>query len=303
MTPTVTKTAASIKLHAWTPRKQRGPLKWPGGKQYLARRLLALAPTDITTYVEPFLGGGSLFLNLHCGVYQRALMVDVNPRVANLWTVLQSRQAFPLFYHDICNTPYTEATLLEHQENLSRDLGRIEWAISFMVINRMSRGGFGKTFAWSDRQRGGKPGDQNAWETAILELPAIHLKLQQHPTIICQGDGLPLLSSDIWCDDPKAFCYADPTYLPETLTCKHLYEHILTREQHVQMLESALKIKGRVMISGYHSTLYTEMLQGWRAYAFDIANHCGQGKVKQRRVECVWVNYTPPGLVELQQVA
>lgn len=37
----------------------------------------------------------------------------------------------------------------------------------------MSRGGNGDAFAWSERLRGGKPGDLNGWETRLEMLPAL----------------------------------------------------------------------------------------------------------------------------------
>ena len=38
------------------------PLKYHGGKRYLAKRIIALMPEHIT-YVEPFFGGGSVLLH------------------------------------------------------------------------------------------------------------------------------------------------------------------------------------------------------------------------------------------------
>lgn len=37
-------------------------------------------------------------------------------------------------------------------------------AVGTLVRRRMSRGG-GRSLAWSERLRGGRPGDRNAWET------------------------------------------------------------------------------------------------------------------------------------------
>jgi hypothetical protein len=32
-----------------------------------------------------------------------------------------------------------------------------------------------------------------------------------------------------------------------------------------------------------------ERLSGWACHRFDMPNHSGQGKAKQRRVECLWI--------------
>src|SRR5437016_2495872 len=73
------------------------PLKWHGGKYYLASRIVDLMPPHIH-YVEPFFGGGavllsrdpndeSLWLKPHKGVSEVAN--DINGRLVNFSPVLQ----------------------------------------------------------------------------------------------------------------------------------------------------------------------------------------------------------------------
>jgi len=50
-------------------------LKWAGGKQALARKLISFFPSDIETYYEPFLGGGSVFFRLQPRI---AVLSDLN---------------------------------------------------------------------------------------------------------------------------------------------------------------------------------------------------------------------------------
>src|SRR5262245_58827735 len=84
---------------------QNPPLKWHGGKHYLAARIVALMPRHVH-YVEPYFGGGSVLLARepeeptlwalpHEGVSE--LVNDLNGRLVNFWRVLQGESTFQQF--------------------------------------------------------------------------------------------------------------------------------------------------------------------------------------------------------------
>src|SRR3712207_4353171 len=50
-------------------------LKWAGGKQGIAERLVALFPADFDRYFEPFVGGGSVLFALQPA---KAVVGDAN---------------------------------------------------------------------------------------------------------------------------------------------------------------------------------------------------------------------------------
>lgn len=53
-------------------------LKWPGGKRWFVREYSHIFPSKYNRYIEPFLGGGSVFFHLQPSV---ALLSDVNPDI------------------------------------------------------------------------------------------------------------------------------------------------------------------------------------------------------------------------------
>ena len=60
------------------------PLKFPGSKAWLVRKMLLLVPKDITDFVSPFFGSGVIELN----IAQRGVRVygyDICPRLTNFW--------------------------------------------------------------------------------------------------------------------------------------------------------------------------------------------------------------------------
>lgn len=62
-------------------------LKWAGGKRQLLSEILKYIPTKgITTYYEPFLGGGAVLLHLQPS---KAVVNDTNKELINVYTVIR----------------------------------------------------------------------------------------------------------------------------------------------------------------------------------------------------------------------
>src|ERR1700733_9466940 len=71
------------------------PLKWHGGKWYLAPKIVALMPLHIH-YVEPFAGGLSLLLAKDPeGVSE--VVNDLDGELTNFWRTLQHEDTFAQF--------------------------------------------------------------------------------------------------------------------------------------------------------------------------------------------------------------
>lgn len=85
--------------------------------------------------------------------------------------------------------------------------------------------------------------------------------------------------------DPETLVYVDPPYLRSTRT-RSIYRHeMLTPDEHLLLLTVLRNLPCRVMISGYWSELYAELLNDWRSESF------GAGTRGGRRIEHVWMNY------------
>lgn len=65
-------------------------LKWAGGKRQLLPRILALVPSRVRTYVEPFVGGGAVFFAMATARrFERAVLGDVNGELINCYETLR----------------------------------------------------------------------------------------------------------------------------------------------------------------------------------------------------------------------
>jgi len=80
--------------------------------------------------------------------------------------------------------------------------------------------------------------------------------------------------------------YSDPPYLLRTRTSKRRYRFDYEEGDHVRLLELLKRLPCPVMLSGYPSALYDELLQGWRSVELQVMN---QGGV---RTEKLWLNFT-----------
>src|SRR5438046_2238485 len=82
------------------------PLKWHGGKHYLAQKILSLMPAHVH-YVEPYAGGLAVLLAKNPqGVSE--VVNDLDGELTNFWRVLQSRETFERFQRIVQAIPFSE---------------------------------------------------------------------------------------------------------------------------------------------------------------------------------------------------
>jgi DNA adenine methylase len=81
--------------------------------------------------------------------------------------------------------------------------------------------------------------------------------------------------------------YADPPYVPELRRRCRVYRHDYGVEEHHQLLEVLMNANCMVLVSGYDSTLYNQLLKRWRKVKFFAKTHVDV------REECVWMNFEP----------
>ncbi|HVS71362.1 MAG TPA: DNA adenine methylase [Phycisphaerae bacterium] len=276
------------------------PLKWHGGKHYLASKIIALMPPH-THYVEPYFGGGSVLLAKNPeGVSEVAN--DANRGLVNLWYVLSDPSAFAAFVRIMHATPFSEE-VWEDMSKPWREHGDIKlaprdeeeavaYAVSFFVTCRQSMSGRMKDFAVLSRTRTrrGMNEQASAWMTAVDGLPEVHARLRR--VAILNRPALEVIAGQ---DGEATLFYLDPPYLHETRATTGEYAHEMTADDHQKLLELLCGIKGKFLLSGYDSAMYREFeqRQGWHRHSFDLPNNSAGGDTKRRMTEVVWCNFEP----------
>src|SRR5438105_101804 len=146
------------------------PLKWHGGKWYLAPKIVALMPKHLH-YVEPFAGGLSVLLakDPH-GVSE--VVNDVDRQLTNFWQIMQQERSFDSFRRILQAVPFSES------EWKSADLPSqdpIEAAVRFFIRCRQSLAGRMDCFALLSRTRTRRAMNEqaSAWLNAVEGLSAV----------------------------------------------------------------------------------------------------------------------------------
>lgn len=264
----------------------RPPVKWHGGKYYLARRIVNFFPPH-RIYLEPFGGGGSVLLNkepVEVETYN-----DLDRRITRLFRVLRDQGA--TFQEKVRLTLYSQIEF-EDAAIYPENATDVEKALYDFIRWRQSFGGKGQQWSYTTtRARGGMAGDVNAWWTAIEGLSQIIERLRR-VQVICQ-DALEAIPRF---DHPEAVIYCDPPYVHSTrdANSRDIYGVEMSDEEHRLLARLLNRCKGKVLLSGYPSKLYENLYGDWHLVTFEIANHSAGGKTKARQTECLWMNYSPP---------
>ena len=264
------------------------PIKWHGGKHYLAPKIIALMPTHVH-YVEPYAGELSVLLAKNPdGVSE--VVNDIHGGLTNFWRMLQQPDTFAEFVRMCEATPFSEAEWQNANDPPLYPNDPIHKARLFFVRCRQSLAGRMDSFAplSRTRTRRGMNEQASAWINAVDGLAAVHARLRR--VVILNRDSLDVIRQQ---DGPETLFYLDPPYLHETRATTGEYEHEMDKADHLALLNTIGGIEGKILLSGYRSDLYDKFAHdcGWSRHEFDLPNNSAGGKSKKRKIECVWKNY------------
>lgn len=265
------------------------PLKWHGGKQYLAKQIVSLFP-EHTHYVETHFGGGAvLFEKPVDQVCDHSEVVnDLNAELTNFWKTLQTPAKVSKLKRILEATPFSESIWKESVESSPRS--DVQRAAAFFIRFRQSRQGLGRDFATMSRNRTrrGMNEQVSSWLSAIEGLTDAHARLSR--VVIFSMDAVDLIRQE---DGPKTLFYLDPPYLHETRSAKNCYDFEMTEDQHSKLLQTLQAVKGKFILSGYRSKLYDSSAKKneWNRVDIQIDNKASSAGTKEIKTECLWMNF------------
>jgi len=277
-------------------RRLHSPICWFGGKGNMVAKLLPLLPPH-RIYVEPFGGGASLLFAKPPSPVE--VYNDIDSGLVNFFRVLRDPEKFAKFYHLVAFTPYSREEYEYCRKTWESCEDEVEKAYRWFVVARMSfSGAFG--YSWGSvvtTSRNGMAATCSKWLSTIKMLPAIHERMMR--VQIEHADFRDILKRY---DTPETLFYCDPPYVPETRRGQ-VYKHELTLDDHRELVQILLSLKGKVLLSGYAHPVYAPLEEaGWQRIDFRTACYAvgrtratgimgeGAAKLMHPRVESVWIS-------------
>ncbi|NEP10859.1 MAG: ParB N-terminal domain-containing protein [Symploca sp. SIO2C1] len=244
--------------------------RWYGGKWRIGKWIASHFP-EHKIYVEPF--GGMYSVGIQKPSSKIEVYNDIHPEAVNFWRQLKDNSAELI--SQIEALTFNEATV-EWAKQPSAD--SVELATKFYVQCRITYAGGGTGWASGysskslDKPENDDHSHLHAITNRISNIQVYHL------------DALEIIKQF---DSPDTLFYCDPPYIQDTRNSHTPYEYEYSIEQHIQLIELLSSIKGKAVISGYPSSKYASLLQGWHRKETE-----GRATSGKDTMECLWIKPT-----------
>lgn len=255
----------------------RTPIPYYGGKTSMVPELIKLIPKHIQ-YVEPFIGGGSLFWHKNKSINE--VINDSDGRITNFYYIVKTK------FHELQNmihaTAHSEINYNESKIILKHgttDPVRFAWA-TWVNLNLSFGYKMFAGFRFSNEGQGNITANKRDMFTeAYME------RLRE--VEIFQRDAVELIKLK---DSPNTFFYCDPPYVSSN---KGHYKNY-TMENFVELLETLAQIKGKFLLSSYGEEvlLQARELHGWNLKDIEqVLQVTGKREETKYKTECLTWNY------------
>ncbi len=212
-------------------------IRYPGGKQRLLNHLLLYLPTAVEIqgrYIEPFVGGGSVFFSINP---KNAILSDINKELIDLFRGI--RYAPKKIWELYSNFPSTKVGYYKIRDDFNY-IDLISRAARTLFLNRTCFKGM-----WRHNSQGkfniGYGGQDRRWVICEEDIKEVSNRLK----------GVKLLYSDFQeiIDNSKKgdFIFLDPPYKPNEIEClnEHYSYGCFTFEDHIRLSISLQKASDR----------------------------------------------------------
>jgi DNA adenine methylase len=232
-----------------------GLIKYPGGKGRLWRWIVEYLPKS-DVYCEPFGGAAHVLLNKEPSKLE--IYNDIDGNLVNLFRVVADPKLFRKFLRRVQPLPYARSLYNYCAQTLDEQTDPVERAWRFYVLMNQALTG-GHAWGYCIRYPGHRPPSHD-WAKYVDRLPEIHARLRR-----VQIDHLDWRVCLNRYDQPGIVWYLDPPYPLETRSSDRIYAHELSPDDHAELVDRIMQLKGMVAISSYPNPIYAKLKEaGWK---------------------------------------
>lgn len=262
---------------------RRPVLRYQGGKFRIADWIIPFFPKH-KIYVEPFGGSGSVLFQKprsHQEIYN-----DIDCEVVHVFKVLRDKEKAKVLQRLLELTPWSRQEYYESCQVSDKD-DDIEKARKTIARSYMSISAGGIVRKNSGFQTQTKKAEYNvpqckAWTNYPQQITEFCKRLQG--VVIENKDGMEVIKQY---DTDKTLHYVDPPYVLSTWNKqdKSVYKSLFTDEKHAELIELLKTVKGYVVLSGYKTDIYMDLLKDWHMEKKETIN-----QRNQPRTEYIWIS-------------
>lgn len=263
-------------------------LKYPGSKWSIAEWIISFFP-EHHSYCEPFFGSGAVLFNKPRSNIET--VNDLDDDVINFfeWVKTDPEQ----LAHEIYWIPYARQ-VYEEAYNKQPPENSLEKAVWFYIRLNMGHGcrTTGEKVGWKNDVQGRERAyAAQYWCTSPERIIQAAERLRG-----VQIEHMPAIELMRRFNYKNVLFYLDPPYMLGTRHGKQYKHEMYTQDSHEELLAAALQHKGPVLISGYDTPLYNDMLRGWHKETTTCL--C---QTSAQRNEILWMNFEPMGQMTLEK--
>ena len=251
--------------------------RYPGSKALLSQWHVSLFPPDVKTYVSVFGGTASEFLHRRPSGVE--ILNDLDKHIHDTFSVVRNPAKCTALKRLLRATPDGRQQFLECRQALNHaDPVRRAWAY-LVLANTGARLSEVQKRTWFNSKHSfyHLPEFLDWW---CHRLRRVRLECRPWQVLL-----------DVW-DKEGSLLYCDPPYHPSTLrNIDKLYHHVLSKDEHVDLLLRLNLCRAKVLVCGYGHPTYDLILSDWVRLQKDTRCYMGN---KDIRTEVVWLNYQPP---------
>ena len=257
-------------------------MRYHGGKFRLAPWIMSFFP-DHYTYVEPFGGASGVLLQKPRSMSE--VYNDLDGDIVNVFRVLQDKEMGLDLERKLSVTPYSRDEFNLSYENTDNP---VEQARRTLIRAHQGFGSAGATkhktgFRIDSARKYGTAA--HLWAKYPLQIKAFIDRLQD--VVIENKPAIEVIDNH---DRADTLFFVDPPYVHSTrkMRAGGYYNHEMTDDDHIQLLNKLKSVSGMVVLSGYDSEIYNDALTGWSKHSTLARISAGRGTAV--RVETVWLN-------------